>query len=392
MNTTTNQPLYQPGDFARRAGVTVRALHHYDRLGLLKPSDRTGAGYRLYGPADFARLQQIVTLKFIGFPLREIKRLLSGTALPTALRLQRAVLEQKRRQLDQAIAAISKAERLVGRRGGPDWGAFVKIIKEVQMQTDTQWTKKYYTKEAQRLLAKRRKLWSPELQKESEERWTSLLKDIERAAEDKLEPASPQAQALAERHAKLIDAFTGGNPSIRDGLARLWKDRARWPAEFQRRVFEPFARRGIALAQRRNPRFLSEAGSALLQAATRARFMNKYFSTEAQTLVARGQKLWEPKLQKRWAVLREDIEKAARKKTGPGSPAAMGLVKRHARLMKELTGGNPAVLEGLVRLWKDRSNWPAEFLSKTGSAFLKAVLRAAKEGKSEGPRQSAKRG
>jgi DNA-binding transcriptional MerR regulator len=68
--------MYRVSDFAEKAGVTVRTLHHYDRLGLLKPSGRTEAGYRLYGERDFARLQQIVTLKFIGLPLRQIKDLL----------------------------------------------------------------------------------------------------------------------------------------------------------------------------------------------------------------------------------------------------------------------------------------------------------------------------
>ncbi len=60
---TTSRPLYRASAFAERAGVTVRTLHHYDRLGLLKPSSYTASGYRLYGERDFARLQQITTLK-----------------------------------------------------------------------------------------------------------------------------------------------------------------------------------------------------------------------------------------------------------------------------------------------------------------------------------------
>lgn len=390
MNETTNQPLYQPGDFARRAGVTVRALHHYDRLGLLKPRSRTGAGYRLYCPADFARLQQIVTLKFIGFPLSEIKKLLSGTPLPTALRLQRTTLEEKRGQLDQAIAAISQAERLLKSGAGPDWEAFVKIIKEVRMQTHTEWIKKYYTEEAQHLLAERRKLWSPELQAQTEDKWASLLKDIERAAREKTDPASTQAQALAERHAKLIEAFTGDNPSIRDGLARLWKDRDNWPTEFQRRVFGPFAKRGIAPAQRPNPRFLSEAGSAFLQAALKNRFMRKYFSTEAQALAAGLQNLWSPKLQKKWATWREDIERAAQNQVDPHSTTAAELVREHAKLMKDITAGNPTVWKDLETLWQDRANWPVEFLSECASAFLKAALRSAQGGKAKRTRPRAK--
>jgi DNA-binding transcriptional MerR regulator len=65
---------YQSREFALRAGVTVRALHHYDRLGLLKPSRRSRAGYRLY--SDLVRLEQVGGLKSIGLPLKELAPLL----------------------------------------------------------------------------------------------------------------------------------------------------------------------------------------------------------------------------------------------------------------------------------------------------------------------------
>src|SRR5215213_4243066 len=94
--------LYRASEFAELTGVTVRALHHYDRLGLLKPSGHTASGYRLYGARDFARLQQIVTLKFIGLPLKRIGEILDRDSfdLSTALRLQREMLGEKRRQLE----------------------------------------------------------------------------------------------------------------------------------------------------------------------------------------------------------------------------------------------------------------------------------------------------
>src|SRR6476659_2048635 len=106
-------PVYRVSEFAEKAGVTVRTLHHYDRLGLLKPSGRTEGGYRLYGEGDFARLQQIVTLKFIGLPLRQIKDLLDRGDLDLAatLRLQRRLLLEKRMQMEAAIQAIEEAER-----------------------------------------------------------------------------------------------------------------------------------------------------------------------------------------------------------------------------------------------------------------------------------------
>src|SRR4051795_1469681 len=117
--TTSAEQIYQASEFAERAGVTVRTLHHYDRLGLLKPSGRTEAGYRLYGERDFGRLQQIVTLKFIGLPLRQIKDLLDGSDLDLAatLRLQRRLLLEKRLQLETAIQAIGEAERSLDSSG-----------------------------------------------------------------------------------------------------------------------------------------------------------------------------------------------------------------------------------------------------------------------------------
>jgi len=65
---------YQVHEFAQLSGVTVRALHHYDREGLLKPAARSAAGYRLYTDRDLVRLEQIVVLKFLGLSLREIRQ------------------------------------------------------------------------------------------------------------------------------------------------------------------------------------------------------------------------------------------------------------------------------------------------------------------------------
>jgi DNA-binding transcriptional MerR regulator len=103
---------YRIHEFAALAGVTVRALRHYDRLGLLEPR-RTESGYRVYTDADLERLEHIVALKFIGVPLRAIRTLLErgAPAIEDALRLQREALDGKRRQIDRAVAAIAAAER-----------------------------------------------------------------------------------------------------------------------------------------------------------------------------------------------------------------------------------------------------------------------------------------
>ena len=104
---------YQAREFAKRAGVTVRALHYYDRLGLFKPSGRTGAGYHLYSDRDLVRLEQIVALKFIGFPLSTIRELLQRKNLDLAvtLREQRQIIAAKRDHLDRPFAPSNRPSK-----------------------------------------------------------------------------------------------------------------------------------------------------------------------------------------------------------------------------------------------------------------------------------------
>ena len=105
---------YRVGEFAKLAGVTVRALHHYDRIGLLKPQ-RAGSGFRVYELRDMERLEQIAALKFLGIPLKEIKLLLKRGPLTLAdsLHMQREALGEKRRLIDRAVAAIEAAEKVI---------------------------------------------------------------------------------------------------------------------------------------------------------------------------------------------------------------------------------------------------------------------------------------
>jgi DNA-binding transcriptional MerR regulator len=222
--------VYRIQEFATLAGVTVRALHHYDRLGLLEPSGRSAAGYRLYRDRDFARLEQIVVLKFLGLPLQQIGRLLKRESpLAETLRRQQHVLAERRQQLDAAIAAIAQAERSMQPGREPDWDAFKQIVREIEMQNNTEWGKKYYSPEAQAKIEERKKQnpWTPELQAQVTKDWTALLADVEAALGE--DPASPKAQALAARWRTLVAGFTGGDPEVQKGLNRMWADKANWP-------------------------------------------------------------------------------------------------------------------------------------------------------------------
>ena len=224
---------YQPHEFAQRAGVTVRTLHHYDRLGLLKPSGRTAVGYRLYSDRDLVRLEQIVALKFIGFPLSQIRELLNrrDTDLSATLRQQRLSISEKRAHLDRAIRAIEQAEEVVASGQQSDWEPFRKIIEVIQMQTRKDWMKKYYTEEQ---LADLRKRWTPEVQAQSERKWAALVQDTEAAIARGEDPMDTIGQQLAVRREELLNQFTRGDPAMKQSLQKLYADKANWPQSFKK--------------------------------------------------------------------------------------------------------------------------------------------------------------
>ncbi|MFG2894108.1 MerR family transcriptional regulator [Streptomyces sp. NPDC048248] len=101
---------YSVGQVSAFAGVTVRTLHHYDRAGLLSPSDRSRAGYRLYSDADLARLQQILFYRELRFPLEEIAEILQD---PQANALER--LRARQRQLAEEISRLQQLAEVAER-------------------------------------------------------------------------------------------------------------------------------------------------------------------------------------------------------------------------------------------------------------------------------------
>jgi DNA-binding transcriptional MerR regulator len=98
------------GQVADVFGVTVRTLHHYDEIGLLVPSERSAAGYRLYSDGDLRRLQQIVVYRRLELPLDEIAGLLDGDEDPDVhLRRQRDAVMQRLDELTDLVVAIDRA-------------------------------------------------------------------------------------------------------------------------------------------------------------------------------------------------------------------------------------------------------------------------------------------
>lgn len=225
---------YQANEFAQLAGVTVRTLHHYDRIGLLRPSAYSVAGYRLYRKQDLIRLQQIVTLKFIGFSLKEIKALLNRNSfdLSQALQQQREIISEKCHQLALAIKAIERAQKLLNSNDEPDWEAFKNIIEVINMQDNMDWTKKYYSEEAKQTISERANTIPVEVIEQAQRDWATLIREVESAVSEGVDPKSERAGGLASRWKTLVQGFTGGNEEIQAGLNKMYSDTKNWPANF----------------------------------------------------------------------------------------------------------------------------------------------------------------
>jgi DNA-binding transcriptional MerR regulator len=219
---------YRVHEFAALAGVTVKALHHYDRVGLLKPR-RTDSGYREYSDADLERLEQIVALKFIGLSLKQIKTLLERglPSLHDALRLQRHVLEEQQRRLGRGVDALRAAEKDLPAGGTSDPGVLKRLIEAIAMEDGAEILKGYFGEAAWTRWKERR---SPDAARE----WDELYRDI--AASLNEDVRSERARQLADRWLSLVETEVGGDPSIRAGLIRAWTEGHRLPALLQRRT------------------------------------------------------------------------------------------------------------------------------------------------------------
>ncbi len=102
------------------------------------------------------------------------------------------------------------------------------------MEQNTEWTKKYYSAEAQEKIEERQKLWSPELQEQVTKDWNDLTADIETAIAEGESPNGEKAQILAARWRQLLQGFTGGDAEIQAGLNRMYADESNWQGAFKK--------------------------------------------------------------------------------------------------------------------------------------------------------------
>jgi DNA-binding transcriptional MerR regulator len=320
-----NDLRYRVHEFAELAGVTVKTLHHYDRVGLLRPQ-RTTAGYRVYTSRDLIRLEQILALKTIGLSLRHICALLDCDARPLAaiFRQQREVLEDKRRLLDRAIRALGNAERAVTADPSSPTAALQDVIRIMSLQ-DIDVMRKYYSDEAW-------VRWQHYYHDWPSPAWQALYHDIGAALGS--DPAAPLAQALAARWQVLTkaDAVT---PAVRTGMIKAWADRDQWPPALKRRMEEFDVERATA--------FIAEA-------------IWIRWADEQDAHVRRGGP-GVPRVTDSHRALFDEWRSILH--ADPASETAQGLLTRSMTLLDVESQGDGEIKAGYTASLRRRHTWPA---------------------------------
>lgn len=246
---------YRIAEVAALAGVTVRALHHYDEIGLLTPSIRSKAGYRLYTERDLLRLQQIMIQRELGLPLEHIRRVLDDPTfdLRAALLAQKTALEQRAAQTRALLDAVNAALEHVAspdvhpeKRNETMQDLFRGFDYErYEDETQRRWGQTDAYKES----ARRTKSYTADDWQRFSEEQNRVYAELAALLKAGVGPGEPKTQDAIERHRSLIDRwFYPCNRDMHANLASMYEADSRFEHNIDK--FEPGLTRFLVAAIR----------------------------------------------------------------------------------------------------------------------------------------------
>jgi len=217
---------YLVSEVARIAGVSVRALHHYDAIGLLVPKQRTEAGYRVYDEDDLLRLQQILLGRELGLALEDIRRALDDPAFDhrRALLAQRRQLQARARRADEMIRAVDAALAMLGDGSGGSMDAKQLFDGFDPAQYEAEVQERWGETEAYRESARRSRRYGKDDWRRIQEEQAAIYADAAAALRAGHAPDAEEAMEVAERHRQSIERwFYPCGPAMHANLADLWE-------------------------------------------------------------------------------------------------------------------------------------------------------------------------
>lgn len=229
-------PRRTVGAVAALTGVSVRTLHHYDRIGLVVPSVRNRAGYRGYTDADIERLHLVLVYRAAGLALEDIRTLLDDPDADVLahLRRQHSLLCERAEQLQQTIKAVE--ELMDAHRSGIQLTAEEQVEifgttafgEEYAVEAERRWGDTDAWKQSQQRAAQLTKQDWIDIKAEGE----ALLQDLAVAKRSGVRPGSPAADALAARHRASIERFYECGGEMHRGLVEMYLADPRFTAYY----------------------------------------------------------------------------------------------------------------------------------------------------------------
>lgn len=220
------------GELAKYAGLTVRTLHHYDEIGLLAPSQRSAAGYRLYGEPEIARLLEILLLRGLGLSLAQIREIVGAATPAKSSRVEarpsnqpglaRALggqIERLRQRMDEDRRLLRQLEAVAHRL---DQTGSLSVDDMTQTMEMIAMFEKYYDSDQLDQLSARAEELGPDAIASAEAEWPELIARARAALERGAEPTDPEVREIAVRWKALTEAFTGGDPKMARSVQKLY--------------------------------------------------------------------------------------------------------------------------------------------------------------------------
>lgn len=213
---------WQVKEFAKLTKVTVRTLHHYDDIDLLKPSGRLPNGYRVYSQDDLLKLQQIAALKFFGFKLVDIKKVLDGPMGHLELfKAQQKILERRVAALKHAKKVLDGMVKEFAAEESVEWQTVINVMEAYHMNNELKqsWLGKQMTEaELKEFSARPMRHFSDSEQAKYDKRCEQVVSKIAEHLEQ--DPEGDAGKALAKEMLDLMDERFGGDKVWRK---RFWQ-------------------------------------------------------------------------------------------------------------------------------------------------------------------------
>ncbi|HEX8405900.1 MAG TPA: MerR family transcriptional regulator [Duganella sp.] len=315
MKKHRDQAVLKIGELATRSGLTVRALHHYDSIGLLTPSAHTDSGYRLYNRADVARLHQIQALRRFGMSLADIGTFLASPDAPFA-----DVVAQQIATLDWQIAQASALREQLSHLhrqmagGEPDLADWLSTLELMNLYD------KYFTKDELHQLP----FWQQDARRNSG--WAALVGQLQELMRQSVPPADAAPRELSERWMLMLERDTAANP------------------DFARRVtvmmeLEPAAQLHTGITPQLKQYVIDAFGEHKL-----ALYANYLDAHELDRMRAGASEHGAE-----WMALIAAVHRQLEAGAGPADPASQALAREWMRLFSARVGDDPATLANIRR-------------------------------------------